>query len=107
MHEIEINKFEKLNENRGKLRSATPLYNIYINEVDELNRVKITKPTLAKRLNVTRRTVGNWVHALHDAGIIKYKYSGTARLNPKVYFSGSADNYKKANEEYERFKGDL
>ena len=107
MNEIEINKFELLNENRGKLRSATPLYNIYINEVDALNRIRRSKTELAERLNVTRRTVGNWLYALHGAGIIKYKYSGVARLNPKIYFSGSKDNYKKAIEEYERFKGDL
>lgn len=107
MHEIEINKFEKLNENRVKLRFATPLYNIYINEVDALNRIRLPKPELAKRLNVTKRTVGNWLHALHGAGIIKYKYSGVARLNPKIYFSGTKEDYIKAIDEYERFKGDL
>lgn len=104
---IYIKNTSVLNERRRNLRSATSLFNLYQERVDNLNCVKISKDALAEELNVTSRTVANWLRALSDAGVIKYKYSGSARLNPKIYFSGSEENYIKALSEYERFHGDL
>ena len=105
--QVYINKTELLNERRKALRPATSLFNYYRDHVDALNRIQNTKNELAERLRVSRRTISNWTRALHDAGVIKFKYSGSARLNPEVYFSGSEENYIKALEEYKNFKSDL
>lgn len=107
MEEIKIKNVDVLNERRRALRPASRLYYYYVDQKDELNRINIKKETLASALNVSPRTVSNWVRALADAGLIKYKYSGSARLNPKNYFFGTETNYIAALEEYERFRSDV
>ena len=107
MEEIRIKNLNVLNERRRGLRPATSLFYYYQDHADELNRVKIQKSELAAELNVSERTVSNWVRALANVGLIKYKYSGSARLNPEFWFVGSQENYKKALEEYKRFKSDI
>ena len=104
---IKIKKLDVLNERRRGLRPATSLFNYYQDHTDELNRVKIQKIELAAVLNVSERTISNWVRALASVGLIKYKYSGAARLNPEFWFVGSQTNYEKALEEYKRFKSDI
>ncbi len=106
MKDIQINNINKLYENRA-IRSSALLLNFYIENVDAWNAGKFCKDDLARKFNVSRRTVSNWIRALSDAGVIKYKYSGSARLNPKIYFSGSEEDYKKALDEFSKFRADL
>jgi len=107
MEEIRIKNVDVLNEKRRGLRPASRLYYYYVDHVDKLNRAEIKKEKLAAALNVSPRSVSNWVRALANAGLIKYKYSGSARLNPKNYFFGTETNYIAALEEYERFRSDV
>ncbi|MBQ9781897.1 MAG: replication/maintenance protein RepL [Clostridia bacterium] len=97
---------EILNERR-RLRSAATLLNYYIDNVDAWNAGKFTKDDLARKFNVTSRTVANWIYALVEAQVIKYKYSGATRLNPKIYYDGTRENYEKASSEYDAFRGDV
>ena len=107
MEQIYIKNFNVLKERQRWLRPATLLYYYYQEHVDELNCAKIQKSELASELNVSERTITNWVHALSKAGLIKYKYSGSVRLNPDFYFVGTKDNLEKALEEFKRFKSDI
>ena len=104
---IQIKNLDILKERRRGLRSALALFYVYVEKVDALNRATISKDVLAAELHVSARTVKNWAKALTDVGAIKYKYSGSARLNPDIYFNGTKENYIKAQEEYKLFRGDL
>lgn len=104
---ITINDVDVLNEPRKGLRPAVSLFYYYKDRVDELNGAKIPKSEIAAAFDVDKRTVRNWVKALSDVGALKYKYSGLVRLNPKICFTGTQENYKKAVIEYDRFNGDL
>lgn len=105
--EVKNRKFEILNERRHGLRPAARLYYYYIEHADKLNRVSRSKDDVARALNVSPRTVANWAHALVSAGLIKYKYSGSARLNPEFYFEGTNDNYEYALREFKSFRSDI
>ena len=105
--EIKINNVDIIYSNRKGLRVAVSLFMYYKDHVDELNCIQLPKGDLATILEAHERTIKNWVKALSDAGIIKYKYSGTVRLNPEIYFTGTKENYEKALLEYERFKSDI
>lgn len=104
---VNINDVSVLTQRRQGLRAAVSLFYYYKDHMDELNSVKIPKAELAAVFGVEKRTVKNWVKALSDVGAIKYKYSGSVRLNPKICFSGSQENFNKAVIEYDRFNGDL
>lgn len=107
MKKMQIKKLDVLSERQPGLRPANTLFNVYVQKVDELNRAHVKKEKLANELNVTSRTVANWIRALVNVGAIKYKYSGEMRLNPDVYFDGATKNYKKALEEFKKFKSDI
>lgn len=107
MKDVKIKNLTVLTERRRGMRPANTLFNYYVGEVDALNCAKISKDKIATSLNVSARTVANWIRTLSDAGVIKYKYSGLTRLNPEIYFDGSMKNYKKALAEYQRFKADI
>ena len=66
-----------------------------------------TKHQLAKALKITPQTVGNYLHRFVAAGMLKYKYSGRARLNPEFYHVGQADELAEALELYKNFKSDV
>ena len=107
MKKIQIKNLDVLSERQPGLRPANTLFNVYVRKVDALNRAHVKKDKLANELNVTPRTVANWIRALANVGTIKYKYSGDVRLNPDVYFDGAVKDYKKALEEYASFKSDI
>lgn len=92
------------------LRSLGPamvLLNVYMQKKDNLNRVQASKYDVAKALDVSPRTVANWIYKLVKAGLIKYKYSGSARLNPNFAFDGLESDFEKAKIEWESFKSDV
>ncbi len=107
MKTVLIKNLDVMNERKPCLRPATSLFNYYRDNVDALNRIEAPKDVLAQKLNVSRRTLSNWIHALVNSGVIKYKYSGSARLNPNIYFNGLKKDYDKAVIEFDRFHSDL
>lgn len=104
---IEIKNFETLNERRRGLRPAVALFYYLTERCDSFNRIKRNKSQIAGDMNVSPRTVANWLHSLANIGAIKYKYSGSTRLNPKFYYVGNSDGYACAIKEYELFKSDI
>lgn len=74
---------------------------------DENGRIRTNKDALAKYFKVDRRTIGNHINALTAAGVIKYKYSGAAFINPRFYYIGAPDRRDSVIEEYENFKSDV
>ena len=104
---IYVNNTEILNERRKGLRPAVALFHYLTARADALGVVNATKEDLAKALNVCPRTVKNWLYALKNANVLKYKYSGKIQLNPDIYFSGTDEQRKIALETYKAFKSDI
>ena len=105
--QIKIKNLEPLNERRQGLRPAVALFHYLTERCDAFNRIERTKRDIASDMNVSSRTVANWLHVLSDIGALKYKYSGSTRLNPKFYYVGNSDEYAYAINEYELFKSDI
>ena len=76
-------------------------------ETDKLGRITAQKSNLARIFDVNERTVANWLYALRNENLIKYKYSGKTMLNPDMYFFGSDADYEQAKNEYAQFKSDI
>lgn len=89
------------------IKSAMLLLNIYIQKKDTLNRIEIKKDDIANVLGKSRRTVTNWIIKLARCGAIKYKYSGSTRLNPYFSFDGTATQYEEAISEWNSFESDI
>ena len=94
-------------ERKKGLRAGMPLFHYLATKVDTKNRLKTQKRRLAEEFNVSPRTVGNWLKVLADVGAIKYKYSGSLRLNPNFYHFGTEEEKQKATEEYKLFRSDI
>ena len=105
--EIYIYDLSILSESLVGLGKAMTLLNIYFQKRDVYNRIAIPKSTLVTVLGVTAHTVSNWLRKLVRAGAIKYKYSGSARLNPNLYFKGTREELERAMEEWTSFKGEM
>ena len=90
-----------------KMKSAMLLLNIYIQKCDEYNRIELKKKELADVLGKSKRTIANWIIILARNGAIKYKYSGSTRLNPFFAYSGTSEDYKQAQIEWRNFKSDI
>ena len=65
------------------------------------------KAQLSKALKVTPQTVGNYIHRFVAAGMLKYKYSGRARINPEFFHVGKENEFNDAIELYKSFKSDI
>lgn len=102
-----INDLSILADRLPYIRPAMVLLNIYIQKVDAQNRADVPKTVLAKVLNVSAHTISNWLRKLSKAGAIKYKYSGSVRLNPNFYFYGTQDEFDEAEKEWKAFKSDM
>lgn len=90
-----------------KMKSAMLLLNIYIQKCDEYNRIELKKNELADVLGKSRRTITNWIIILARNGAIKYKYSGSTRLNPFFSYNGTSEAYQMAQKEWNNFKSDI
>lgn len=90
-----------------KLRPAIALYNYLTSQADALNVIRKGKEALANVFDVTPQTVGNWLRVLADYNVLKYKYSGIARLNPIFYHFGTDEERETALKEYELFRSDI
>lgn len=107
MANINVYDLSIFGERLEKMKSAMLLLNIYIQKCDALNRIQIKKTDLADVLGKSRRTITNWIIILARNGAIKYKYSGSARLNPFFSFNGSKEDYALAQKEWNDFKSDI
>lgn len=105
--EVKKRDFKKLQDGKRSIRSASALLHYYIDNVDALNRAHVCKDKIAEDLNVSRRTVTSWIRLLVDEEIIKFKYSGSVRLNPEIWFEGSEEEFEKASAEFLSFRGDI
>ena len=105
--QIKIKNLEPLNERRQGLRPAVALFHYLTERCDAFNRIERTKSQIAGDMNVSPRTVANWLHTLANIGALKYKYSGSTRLNPNFYYVGTEQEYTCAINEYEHFKSDI
>ena len=74
---------------------------------DEAGRIRTNKDALAKYFKVDRRTIGNHINDLVSSGVMKYKYSGAAFINPRFYYIGAPDRRAGTIEEYDKFKSDV
>ena len=90
-----------------EIKPAMLLLNIFMAKRDGLNRIDVGKKEISAALDIPERTVARWIFILTKNGLIKYKYSGSARLNPNFFFLGSAEEYDKALQEWQIFKSDI
>lgn len=105
--EIYIYDLSILSDSLVSLGKAMTLLSIYFQKCDEYNRIDVSKSTLVQVLKVSPHTVSNWLRKLVRAGAIKYKYSGSARLNPDLYFRGTSEELALARAEWNNFKGEM
>lgn len=69
--------------------------------------IRTNKSELAKAVGTSRQTVGEYVNSFARTNILKFKYSGSARLNPEFYYRGDPLRKALAISEYENFKSDV
>lgn len=107
MAKINHYNLEPFADKLRQIKPAMVLLNVYMQKRDNLNRIECKKDDIAAALGVARRTVTNWIIILARNGLIKYKYSGSARLNPFFSFDGSEDDFEQAKNEWYSFKSDI
>lgn len=74
---------------------------------DSEGKIECTAQALAKYLKSTRQTVSTYIKDYVNSDIMKYKYSGSARLNPIFYYNGKPEDFARVCMEYENFKSDI
>lgn len=65
------------------------------------------KSEFAEYLDVSEQTVGKHLRTFVDCGILKYKYSGKGRVNPKFNYQGETIAFEQSVKDYENFKSDM
>ena len=95
-----IKKFKSLN------KSVQMLFLILMT-VRPSGEVNLGKKSFAKHLKITEQTAGNHIKSFVESGLIKYKYSGTMRVNPNFYYTGKPEDFAQVLNEYESFKSDM
>lgn len=102
---IEAYKQAFLSRERG-VRAARVLFDYLADAVDSRGYVRRRKDEIAAALNVSRRTVANYIYTLCALDLIKRKYDGQTVVNPDYYFTGDAAGLDAARKEYAGFKSD-
>ncbi len=102
---IEAYKQAFLSRERG-VRAARVLFDYYADAVDSRGYVRRRKDEIAAALNVSRRTVANYIYTLCALNLIKRKFDGRTVLNPDYYFTGDAAELEKAKKDYAGFTSD-
>ena len=105
--EVCIYNLSIVSENLKEIKPAMLLLNIFMQKRDELNRIEVSKREISAALDIPVRTVARWLMLLAKNGLIKYKYSGSARLNPDFFYIGTAEDYEKALKEWHNFKSNI
>ena len=104
---VSIYDLSPISDFLSKILPAMGLLNVYMQMANETNRIDVKKTELAAALGKSRRTISEWIRILARVGAIKYKYSGSACLNPFIYYKGTAQNYERAKETWNQFKSDI
>lgn len=104
---IHIYDLTSFGERIYKIQRALFLLDILVQIKDELNGLQINKQAIATVLKKSYRSVSYWIEILAKNGAIKYRYSGSARLNPFFAFDGSPENYQRALDEWFSFRSDI
>ena len=100
---IDITKIKSF----GRLPPALKLLFTLLSIADERGCIRTNKDDLARAINVTRQTVGNHLIALCNSKVIKYKYSGLARLNPDFFRLGNETERANYRKDYDAFVSDI
>lgn len=90
-----------------KIQRALFMLDIFVQIKDERNGLQINKQAIATVLKKSYRSVSYWIEILAKNGAIKYRYSGSACLNPFFAFDGNAEQYAAAVELWYSFKSDI
>ncbi len=98
---------EKTIKNFKKLNVQTQLLFLLTVCADDKGEVRLNKEELAKYLDVSRQTVGVHLKTFATCNLLKYKYSGIAKLNPEFFYNGTAVNLSSAIEDYSKFTTDI
>ena len=107
MERISIDAYKQVFLRRiSGVRSARVLFDYYIDRVDLRGTVRLTKDQIAAELNVSARTVANYIYTLCALDLIKRRYDGRTILNPAYYFAGDVDKLDDIKREYAGFKSD-
>ncbi len=105
--QIHIYDLTSFGDRLGEIKRALLLLDVFVQIKDRLNRIHVSKRELARALGIAYRTVSLHVEILAKNGAIKYRYSGSARLNPFFSFDGTADEYELAVREWVSFRSDI
>ena len=62
---------------------------------------------MANRIGTSDRTVRTYLKNYTDCDVLKYKYSGSGRLNPNFYYTGNLSRFAETKKEYAEFKSDF
>ena len=62
---------------------------------------------MANRIGTSERTVRSYVKVFVDCDLLKYKYSGSGRLNPNFYYAGNLSKFHDDKNAYVEFKSDF
>lgn len=95
------------------IAKASQLLLLYQMICDERNDISASKEQLIKifdkvfGLTISRRTLSDWIKTLAENGAIKYRYSGSARLNPFFFYCGTDEEYLNVQKEYNEFVSNI
>lgn len=94
-------------KNFKELHIGIRLFLILISISDKDGCIRTNKSDLAKAVGSSRQTVALYINSFVKSNILKFKYSGLARINPNFYYSGDPIRKNLVVSEYEAFKSDV
>lgn len=100
---MEITAVKNFNELNGALRVLFTLVSI----ADYRGEIRTNKTDLRKAAGVCERTVKEHIATLCRCNILKWKYNGSAYLNPDFLFKGAPSDKPTAVRAYAEFKSDI
>lgn len=105
--QIHVYDLTSFGERLGEIKRALLLLDLLVQIKDKFNRAQVSKRALAAALGYNYRTISLHMEILAKNGAIKYRYSGSVRLNPFFSFDGTPENYQRALEEWFSFRSDI
>lgn len=78
-----------------------------ISLADEQGKIRTTLPDLVRYLGASRQSVSSHIKNFVNVGALKWRYSGSARLNPLFYYTGNPSELNNVAKEFEQFKSDM
>lgn len=105
--QIHVYDLTSFGERLTEIKRALLILDVFVQIKDKQNRIHVSKRELSRALGISYRTVSLHVEILAKNGAIKYRYSGTARLNPFFSFDGTAEDYELAVREWLTFHSDI